>query len=301
MAAIEGTNLNSNKPPTIKKETAALSRRDGTLKRNEIKWCGSSSLRGRTPTVTFGLFASHLTQGHNLTKRLINSVPGIESKSSKIGSRGEPEKTRAAILTAALEEFAHKGASGARTDEIARNARVNKALLYYYFKDKEGLYAAVLEHVFAHLSMQVIAVLDRTDLDPRQKLLLYVQAHFDFMGESPLFPRVLQREFMRIGRDTTTLGSRIVERYGRPIYTRLTKLIEEGCATGDFRACDPPQTVTSIFGVIIYYFVSVPAQQLLNSGDPFSRERIAARRAAVLDFISAAVFSPQSSQKVKRK
>ena len=76
-------------------------------------------------------------------------------KSGKSGSRGEPEKTRAAILKAALEEFAHEGVTGARTDEIARRAGVNKALLYYYFKDKEGLYAAALDQVFSGLHQRV--------------------------------------------------------------------------------------------------------------------------------------------------
>lgn len=228
-------------------------------------------------------------------------MPVTDSKVSKVGSRGEPEKTRAAILAAALQEFAHKGSAGARTDEIARNAGVNKALLYYYFKDKEGLYAAVLEQVFAGLSTQVMAVLERTGLSPREKLLLYVQTHFDAMANSPLFPRVLQREFMRIGRETASLGNRVLERYGRPIYTRLTRLIEEGCEGGAFRACEPAQTVTSIFGVIFYYFISIPAQQLMSAGDPFSRERIAERRAAVLDFVSAAVFSSSAGQRGKRK
>ena len=84
-------------------------------------------------------------------------------KPAKTGSRGEPEKTRAAILRAALEEFSHEGVAGARTDEIARRAGVNKALLYYYFKDKEGLYAAVLEQVFSGMYQRVGSVLDRTD------------------------------------------------------------------------------------------------------------------------------------------
>ena len=73
------------------------------------------------------------------------------TKAGSAGSRGEPEKTRAAILKAALEEFSHEGVTGARTDEIARRAGVNKALLYYYFKDKEGLYAAALDQVFSGL------------------------------------------------------------------------------------------------------------------------------------------------------
>jgi TetR/AcrR family transcriptional regulator len=87
-------------------------------------------------------------------------------KSGKSGSRGEPEKTRAAILKAALEEFAHEGVTGARTDEIARRAGVNKALLYYYFKDNEGLYAAALDQVFSGLHQRVASVLERADLPP---------------------------------------------------------------------------------------------------------------------------------------
>src|SRR5260221_7871489 len=91
------------------------------------------------------------------------------AKIGKSGSRGEPEKTRAAILEAALKEFAHEGVAGARTEEIARSAGVNKALLYYYFKDKDGLYAAVLDQVFTGLYSRVNAVLDRPDLAPREK------------------------------------------------------------------------------------------------------------------------------------
>src|SRR6201993_960107 len=94
-------------------------------------------------------------------------------KSGKSGSRGEPEKTRAAILKAALEEFSHEGVAGARTDQIARRAGVNKALLYYYYKDKEGLYTAALEEAFSGASARIMAALDTPDLSPRDKLLKY--------------------------------------------------------------------------------------------------------------------------------
>ncbi|HEV2963178.1 MAG TPA: TetR/AcrR family transcriptional regulator [Candidatus Angelobacter sp.] len=223
------------------------------------------------------------------------------SKAGRAGSRGEPEKTRAAILKAALEEFAHEGVTGARTDEIARSAGVNKALLYYYFKDKEGLYSAVLEQVFSGLYSRVNAVLDREDLGSREKVLSYVETHFDYIASSPVYPRLVQREFMRTGRNSLSLISRIMERHGRPVYTKLLKLIECGSESGDFRRVDPPQALTSILGVIVFYFISLPAQQLMSSGDPFSPERIAARRAAVLDFISAALFCPKSLPKGKHK
>jgi TetR/AcrR family transcriptional regulator len=220
-------------------------------------------------------------------------------KSGKSGSRGEPEKTKAAILKAALEEFAHEGVTGARTDEIARRAGVNKALLYYYFKDKEGLYAAALEQVFSGLHERVISVLDRADLLPPERLLLYVRTHFDYIASAPVYPRLVQREFMRsTGRALSPAASRVMERHGKPLYSRLEKLIDEGIASGDFRRVDPVQTVTSIIGTIVFYFISMPAQQFMHAGDPGSPERIAARRTAVVDFICAAIFTPAAARKV---
>src|SRR5436305_7801675 len=220
-------------------------------------------------------------------------------KSGKAGSRREPEKTRAAILKAALEEFAHEGVTGARTDEIARRAGVNKALLYYYFKDKEGLYAAALDQVFSGLHERVATVLERADLPPRERLLLYAQTHFDYIASAPVYPRLVQREFMRsTGRALSPAASKIMERNGKPLYSRLEKLIDEGISNGDFRRVDPIQTVTSIIGTIVFYFISMPAQHFMHAGDPASPERIAARRAAVLDFICAAIFTPAAAQKV---
>jgi TetR/AcrR family transcriptional regulator len=215
------------------------------------------------------------------------------TKAGRPGSRGEPEKTRAAILKSALEEFSHEGVTGARTDEIARRAGVNKALLYYYFKDKDGLYAAALEQVFSGLHDRVMTVLEDSSLAPRQKLLKYVEAHFDYIASSPGYPRLVQREFMRTtGKTLSPVASRVLERYGKPIYTKLAGLIRQGVERGEFRNLDPQHAVTSILGTIVFYFISLPAQQVMSPGDPASPERIAARRAAVQDFVSAAVFTP---------
>src|ERR1700761_5971643 len=91
----------------------------------------------------------------------------------RMGSRGQPQESRAAILRAAAHEFAQHGIAGARTDAIAREARVNKALLYYYFKDKETLYGAVLDDAFSGLKDTVLRVLDGNE-SPRDKILAYV-------------------------------------------------------------------------------------------------------------------------------
>src|SRR6185312_1101567 len=219
------------------------------------------------------------------------------TKAGRPGSRGEPEKTRAAILKSALEEFSHEGVTGARTDEIARRAGVNKALLYYYFKDKDGLYAAALEQVFTGLHDHVMTVLDNPRLPAKEKLMKYVASHFDYIASSPVYPRLVQREFMRTsGKGLSPVASRILERFGKPIYTKLTGLIQQGVASGEFRKVDPQQTLTSILGTIIFYFISLPAQQVMTPGDPTSAERIAARRAAVQEFVAAAVFASEKTK-----
>src|SRR2546427_8071205 len=113
----------------------------------------------------------------------------------RMGSRGKPEESRAAILQAAAQEFAEHGIAGARTDAIARQAKVNKALLYYYFKDKETLYGAVLDHAFSGLKSTVFQVLDGGQ-STRVKFLTYVVAYFDFVAANTAYPKLKQRDLM---------------------------------------------------------------------------------------------------------
>lgn len=206
-------------------------------------------------------------------------------------ARRQPERARQAILKAALQEFAQEGMSGARTDHIARAAHVNKALLYYYFKDKEELYGAVLDQVFSGLSERIVEVLER-DLPPREKVLAYAGAHFDYIASSPLYPRVVQREMMRAGRQGSPHIRRIVERYLRPILARLAELLRAGMESGDFRRVDAMHFVFSIVAMNVFYFSSAPVLTLMTQADPLAPEAIAARKAAVLDLIAAALFTP---------
>jgi TetR/AcrR family transcriptional regulator len=214
----------------------------------------------------------------------------------RLGSRGRPEQSRAAILQAAVREFAHDGVAGARTDAIARAAKVNKALLYYYFKDKEAIYGAVLDHVFGGLLASVAEALSR-DQPPRQKILAYAGAHFDYVASHPLYPPIVQGEMMAAGRDRAPHLERIVKLYFRPLFGRVARVLREGQAAGEFRAVDPMHFVPSMIAVIVFYFTSAPALRVMTGKDPFSAKNVAARRAAVLDFISAALFQPQSKKR----
>jgi TetR/AcrR family transcriptional regulator len=206
----------------------------------------------------------------------------------RLGTRGHPEESRAAILKAAVGEFAEHGIAGARTDAIARAAHVNKALLYYYFKDKDALYEAVLDHVFSGLWAQVTPVLD-SDLPPRQKMLDYLGAYFDYIAANPRFPRVVQGEWVRSGAKGSAM-QRVARRYFRPIFEKLSEVLQEGIRTGEFRAVNPMDFLPSVVAVIVFYFTTAPVMKALMKVDPLSEERIRERRAFVLEFISAALF-----------
>jgi TetR/AcrR family transcriptional regulator len=206
-----------------------------------------------------------------------------------MGSRGRPEESRAAILQAAVREFSREGVAGARTDAIAHTAGVNKALLYYYFEDKEALYGAVLDQVFGGLTDAVFEALSR-DLPPREKILTYAGAHFDYVAGHPLYPRIVQGEMMHAGRARSPHLERIVKQYFRPIFSRVAEVLSQGIASGEFRPVDPLHFVPSMISMIVFYFTNAPVMRMMTGADPLSPELVAQRRAAVLDFISAALF-----------
>lgn len=222
---------------------------------------------------------------------------------SKLPARAarSAEQTRGAILQAALREFASQGEAGARTDAIARAAKVNKALLYYYFKDKEALYGAVIDQVFSGLKDKLTAALEMP-VAPGEKLLRCVGAHFDFASSSAMLPRLMQHEMLRAGLQGSPHLKHIAQTYFRPTFGRMAAVLVEGMRRGEFREVDPGQVVPSIIGVVVHYFSALPVITSMLEGDPLSPERLARRRAAVLDFVAAALFrDPARAAEVLKK
>jgi TetR/AcrR family transcriptional regulator len=211
-------------------------------------------------------------------------------------TRGKPGVSRTAILQAAIRELAREGMAGARTEAIARRAGVNKALLYYYFKDKETLYGAALDWSFEEQSRHMHGILD-LDLPPREKILRYVGEYFDFVAGHPLNRDLAHREMMRAGHGSHHFR-RIARQYFQPLFTGLSDVIRKGIARRDFRRVDPAQFILSMVAMVIFTFGSAPILKAVSGYDPLSPARLAARRSAVLDFVSAALFRcPQGGKK----
>src|SRR6516165_3876727 len=212
---------------------------------------------------------------------------------TRLGTRGQPELTREA-LAAAAAEFANEGLAGARMDAIAKLARVNKALLYYYFRDKDALYGAVLDQFFEPFFRRVTQVLD-SSAPAGERILGYARAHFDTIARTPHYARLFQSEMTCAGRAMSPHLSRIVEEYTRPLSQRLIATMTEGIGQGEFRRVDVIEFITSMVATVVFYFVTAPVRLRLRGVDPFSLEAIQARRAAVLDRIAAMLFADREA------
>ena len=105
---------------------------------------------------------------------------GSDRKAARRATTRDPERTRAAILDAATQEFTANGLNGARVDAIANRARVNKRMIYHYFGDKDGLYLAVLEATYASIraAEQELHLTDRDPVEGMRELVLFTWALF---------------------------------------------------------------------------------------------------------------------------
>ncbi len=108
--------------------------------------------------------------------------------SSKMG-----EKTRREILAAAMQEFASKGYSGARVDDIVANTSTTKPMVYYHFGSKEKLYAAVMEAAYGGTRNKE-RDLRLDELPPKQALQKLIEVTFEHHAEHPEYVRLISVE-----------------------------------------------------------------------------------------------------------
>jgi AcrR family transcriptional regulator len=163
----------------------------------------------------------------------------------------DPERTRAAILAAATEEFTAHGLNGARVDEIAKRSGVNKRMIYYYFGDKNGLYLAVLEDIYADIRNAEIR-LHLTDRDPVDAMRELVAFTWNYFIEHPEFLSLLGTENLHRAKHLKT--SKKIRELHSPLIGIITALLARGVKAKVFRAeVDPVQLYITIASLGFFY------------------------------------------------
>jgi TetR/AcrR family transcriptional regulator len=207
-----------------------------------------------------------------------------ERRAARTASRRrDPAATRAKLLTAARREFAQSGLAGARVDEIAARAGVNKQLVYHYFGDKDALYLAVLEWVYEELRAKE-RELNLEGLPPEQAIRKLIESSFDHLAEHPDFIVLLNDE--NRGGARHVRGSKKLEALHSPLVSMVSKILAEGVRAGVFRkGINPIHLYISIAGLSYFFFSNTPTLSAIFGRDlsrPVARR---ARRKHVVDLV----------------
>lgn len=158
------------------------------------------------------------------------------------------ERSRRAILDAALVEFSEFGHAGARIDNVAERAGVSKPLIYSYFGDKEDLYAAALREAYVQIRAGE-RTLDLDNKDPETAIRALVSFTLHHFRSAPWFISMLNTENLRGGSAIRRIED--VSEIQSPLIEELRKVLQRGVREGVFRPnVDPIElyiTIASLF------------------------------------------------------
>jgi len=167
--------------------------------------------------------------------------------------RRNSARTKERILRAAIALFAEHGPSATTIRMLAKRARVNRRMLYYYFGSKEGLYRAAMRSMYEQNAI-VEAELSRAGLSAEKLLERFVRALYEFLSEHPEFVRLLTWENLRQGRSVRHVDTDAVM---APVLEALRVALERGKAEGRFRRnVDEKQLLISCMALSFFYFAN---------------------------------------------
>jgi AcrR family transcriptional regulator len=157
--------------------------------------------------------------------------------------------SRPAVFQAAAHEFALRGYDAAGVDRIADKARVNKAMLYYHYGSKQGLYVEVLRDMFRAVGARTRAIAQGADA-AEAKLDAWIVAMVEEAAARPWFPPIMLREVASGAAhiDAETFGMM------NAVYTSMRDIIVQGQREGTFREIDPLLTYFTILPAILIFF-----------------------------------------------
>lgn len=201
----------------------------------------------------------------------------------KIRATRNAAQTKKAILRAAKEEFSQYGFTGARVDRIAEKYGANKAMIYHYFKSKEGLYRALLEKTYADIR-QAESELKITGREPREAIRTLVVFTWDYFVENPDFIAMLNIENLMHGKHIKTLAN--ARLLNAPLIEQLEMVLSSGGDIGLFRKdINPLQLYMSIAALCYFYFSNIHTLSEAFSRDLRTKDAQSERLEHVVDMV----------------
>lgn len=177
----------------------------------------------------------------------------LDAISQTVPRQADPKRTRDNILAAATAIFAEKGFSGANVNEIVAQAQTTKPMIYYHFGSKEGLFAAVLESVYAGMRA-VETSLTFDGVPPAAAMRRLIEVTFDLHADHPDWIRLIS--IANIHQAQHIAGSPTIASKNTAVVEVLAELLRRGEAEGVFRPGVDPVHLHLLICSFCFYRVS---------------------------------------------
>ena len=201
----------------------------------------------------------------------------------KIVNTEIPGDSESKILKAAKKVFLRKGMDGARMQEIADEADINKAMLHYYFRTKEKLFFAIFAEAFQSFFPKIHETL-LLDIPFTEKIKIFIDKYIDLLIENPYLPGFILSE---INRNPQTIISVFLDNRFSP--AQLISQIQKEMDDNKIKSMDPSHLLINIVSMCIFPFIGRPfitAMLFDNDVDRFTKF-IQERKAEVSSFVMA--------------
>ncbi len=196
-------------------------------------------------------------------------------------NKNKDQNTEDQILSAAESIFQNKGMDGARMQEIADKAKINKAMLHYYYKNKQSLFEAVFKKAFSLLAPQLNAILnDGSSIE--SKINNFTKNYITFFLKHPYLPKFIIQELNR----NPDFILKIQKKSGFPNITKFKLQLEEEIEKGILKPIKAEQLFINIMALNIFPFVATPlVKAFTNMNDESFKQLMEERKTEVSAFI----------------
>jgi len=167
------------------------------------------------------------------------------------------KSTENVIFEAAKEVFTAKGFDGARMQEIAEKAGINKALLHYYYRTKEKLFDAIFEKVFGDFIPKITGMLE-TDAPLVEKVEFFIEHYIDFIMRNPQIPSFIIHELNRHPQRVVDLIGNKTGIVKNNAFGKFAEIVKYEIKKGNIKPIDPEQLIVNVIGLCIFPFIAKP-------------------------------------------
>jgi len=206
----------------------------------------------------------------------------------------ESHDSRADIKNAALEEFILKGKYGTRMEEIGRKAKINKAMVYYYYSTKEKLYKEILEESISKFYSRAGGAVENVlanETDEIKTLRELIAIYLDTVAGHGKYMKLIFDALANEPEEISSILNNFKEKEHFSAPAKIIIFLEKGMKKGLFRKTDPQQLMISIISVCFFYFFAKPILNVMLSFDVKDEQKFGIeRKEYAIEFLMSGIL-----------